>query len=88
MSVYVVSYNLNKAGQDYNGLYEVLKSFGYCKYLDSTWLIATNLTADQLWQRIQPHVDKNDRVLIIRVTNEYSGWLPKPAWEWIKEHVG
>lgn len=88
MSVYVVSYDLNKTGKDYKGVFEVLKSFGYCKYLDSTWLISTNLTASQVWDKLEPHIDKDDCLLIIKVTAEYHGWLPTEAWDWIKKHLG
>ncbi|WP_020208906.1 hypothetical protein [Gilvimarinus chinensis] len=88
MSVHCVSYDLNKPGQDYTALYEELKkSPGYWHYLDSTWLISTSETATELFQRIKPHIDNNDTVLVIKVTNEYSGWLPEKAWGWLKEHL-
>lgn len=88
MAVYCVSYDLNKAGQDYNGLYEELKkSPGYWHHLDSTWLISTNETATQLFQRLKPCIDDNDTMLVIKVTNEYSGWLPQDAWDWLKKHL-
>lgn len=46
MTVYCVSYDLNKAGQNYNDLYEELKkSPNWWHHLDSTWLIVTNETA-------------------------------------------
>lgn len=88
MKVFNVSYDLRKAGQDYSGLTDELKnSPSWWHYLDSTWLIATRESADQLWERISSHVDKNDSVLIMRVTAECSGWLPEKAWEWIRQHV-
>lgn len=90
MNVYIVSYDLNRAGQNYAGLYAELKKTTWWHYLDSSWLIATNETADQLWNRLSRHCDQNDRVLVIKVqsgiTNR-SGWLPKDAWDWIAQHV-
>ncbi|WP_028863975.1 hypothetical protein [Psychromonas aquimarina] len=88
MTVYCVSYDLNKTGQNYNGLYKELeKSSGYWHYLDSTWLIATSETATQLFARLKAYVDDNDSMLVIRVTTEHSGWLPKKAWDWINNNV-
>lgn len=88
MAVHCVSYDLNKAGQNYNGLYDELKkSLGYWHYLDSTWLISTTETATQLFQRLKPYIDDNDIMLVIKVTNEYSGWLPQKAWDWLKNHL-
>jgi hypothetical protein len=49
----------------------------------STWLVDTSLDAQGIWDRLAPHVDKSDFVLVIGVTREYQGWLPKDAWEWI-----
>ncbi|SEK17584.1 hypothetical protein [Parapedobacter koreensis] len=89
MAVYIVSYDLNKGGQDYEGLYKELKnSPSWWHYLDSTWLISTSETAEQLYARIGKHIDKNDYALTIEVRRNYEGWLPKKAWEWIREHIG
>ncbi|HAT3956512.1 TPA: hypothetical protein I9Y43_005207 [Kluyvera ascorbata] len=88
MSVYCVSYDLNKAGQNYNALYEELKgSNGWWHYLDSTWLISSNETATQLSDRLRKHLDSNDNLLVIGVTNDYAGWLSQEAWDWIYKNV-
>lgn len=88
MPVYCVSYDLNKAGQNYDALYEQLKSSpGWWHHLDSTWLISTPETAEQLSNRVLQHLDKNDTLLVIRVAKPYQGWLTKEAWQWIYDHV-
>ena len=91
-SVYAVSYDLNKAGQNYSGLIaELQRSDSWWHYLKSTWLIYTNESADQLWTRISSHIDANDFVLIIKVqpgAHNRSGWLTQPAWDWMTKHVG
>jgi len=83
--IYAINYDLKKPGQNYNALYEVIKSCGssWWHHLGSTWLVDTNLTASGIWQKLAPHVDKNDRFLVIGVTKDYSGWLSPDAWEWI-----
>ena len=88
MSVYCVSYDLNKAGQNYNALYDELKkSPGWCHPLDSTWLISTRESAQQLSDRLRKHLDNNDTLLVIGVTKEYSGWLPQATWDWMRQHI-
>lgn len=82
--IYAINYDLKQPGQDYSGLHEAIRSCGdWWHYLGSTWLVDTNLGAAGIWKRLDPHVDRNDRVLVIGVTKEYQGWLPKDAWEWI-----
>lgn len=88
MTVYCVSYDLNKAGQNYNALYDELKaSLNWWHYLDSTWLIYTHESAEALFQRLQKHIDNNDRLLVIKVVRNYQGWLTEEAWQWIRQYV-
>lgn len=88
MSVYAISYDLNQPGQKYQSLYEAIKSCGtWWHYLDSTWLLSTNKSAAQVSARLREELDKNDSLLVIKVTDEYSGWLPEKAWDWIRRHV-
>ena len=82
--IYAINYDLKKPRRDYAGLYDAIKSCGdWWHYLDSTWLVDTRLTAENIWQRLEPHVDENDFVLVIRVAPNFQGWLPKDAWDWI-----
>ena len=29
----------------------------------------------------------NDRLLVIKVTGDYQGWLPEEAWKWIRKAI-
>lgn len=87
MFVYCVSYDLRKAGQNYSGLYEQLKSTKWLHPLESTWLVATTESAQQLSDRLWMQLDANDLLLVIRVTKPYWGVLPKEAWAWIEVNV-
>lgn len=88
MTIFCVSYDLNKSGHNYTKLYEELKiSPGYWHYLDSTWLIFTTETANQLSERIRKNLDDNNHFLVIKVVRHYAGWLPTKAWEWIDQQI-
>lgn len=87
MSVYLITYDLNRPGQQYEALYEAIKSFGaWWHYLDSTWLVQTSLSAQSVWNRLEPAFDKNDRILISALSTDRQGWLPEDAWKWIRDH--
>ena len=86
--VYAVNYDLKQPGRDYNGLYRAITSLGPSwHYLGSTWLVDTHLTAAGIAASLRPHIDNNDRLLVIRVTRESDGWLPEDAWRWINERA-
>jgi len=86
----LITYDLNKPGQSYADLYEVLKNLGsnWWHFLDSTWLVSTSLTVNQASERIKAVVDSGDHYLILNVTGDSSqGWLPQEAWDWIHKYI-
>lgn len=87
--VQLVTYDLKRPGQDYKAVHEAIKSCGssWWHYLESTWLVESYQTADEIAAKVRQHIDQNDRLLVIGVTADSAGWLPKDAWEWINSHV-
>ena len=43
------------------------------------WLVIIALDADGIWRKLRHHVGANDSVLIIGVTEDYSGQLRQAA---------
>lgn len=88
MTIYSIHYDLKKPDRDYDGLYSAIKSCGdWWHYLGSTWLVDTNLDASGIGEKVSSHVDKNDRMLIVGITGDKSGWLPQDAWDWINHRL-
>lgn len=88
--VYFITYDLNKAGKDYEGVYQAIKDSSefWCHYWDSSWLIKSNLqTADAIFEKIKPHLDKDDRCLVVEVKNNKQGWLEKKQWDFIDSNI-
>ena len=86
--IYSISYDLYKPGQNYEEVSKAIKSLGnWWHHLNSTWLVSTSKNAQQIWEIVQPHIDENDRILIIEIGKDYSGWLPEKAWDWIKKQI-
>ena len=87
MAVYMITYDLNKPGQNYDKLYEAIKKCSsnntWMHYLDSTWFIKTNLSTKQVFENLEPYIDKNDNILVMEVKNNYYGRLPNKAWEYL-----
>lgn len=88
MRAYAISYDLKAPNRSYQGLYdEIQSSSKWWHYLESTWLIITAETSNQVWDRLARQIDKNDYLLIIEVKANVQGWLPKDAWHWIHANV-
>lgn len=86
--ILLITYDLNRPGQNYNDLYEEIKSAGtWWHHLDSTWIIETHLSPNDWNSRLRKHMDDNDNILIIEICQNYQGWLPEDAWRWLKDRA-
>lgn len=65
MAVFLVSYDLNKQGQNYTNLINAIKTYdAYIKCLHSQWLISTNDNIDSVYVYLSNKIDNNDLLLI------------------------
>lgn len=88
MKVYQVSYDLRNQ-RNYDALYERIKSYGnWCHALESSWIIATNQSASEVTDHLLPAIDKDDGLLVTRLTGEaaWYGVNPKVS-EWLKSEL-
>ena len=82
--VYLITYDLNKIGQNYDELYKAIKNLGsWWHYLDSNWLVETDNSSNNISEILRNEIDNNDNLLVIKVTKDYAGWLPQEAWDWL-----
>ncbi len=67
-------------------LIEIIKDNpGWFQCFDRTWLISTRDDIKTLNQKIREHLRETDLWLLIEITSNYQGWLPKEVWEWIED---
>jgi hypothetical protein len=70
MGVYLISYDLDKPGQDYPRLIKELERLGAVKVLYSEWLFKSNSSAAQIRDHLVRFVDSNDMLLVLGLTGE------------------
>lgn len=79
MANFVVAYDLNKQGQNYDCITEKLKSLHSFHAQGSVWFVKYDGTAGQLRDHLSPCCDKND-VLFVGKLETWSGYhMPKGA---------
>ena len=86
----MVAYYLKKSDRDYESLINYLKSFGtWWHYLDSAWLVVTDLSASQLRDNLIKYIDSADELFIMDVTDD--DWatvgLTKQATDWLQQNM-
>ncbi len=90
MKTISVSYDLRKPGRNYDDLYEHLESYSdYISPLESVWLLKTSLSAEQVRDAVLEHIDSNDGLLVIDITETVAAWsgLSTAHSEWLKENL-
>lgn len=71
MAVYLISYDLDKPGQDYTDLIKAIEQIGGVKTLFSEWFVVTQtMNAKTIFDRLSPFVDSNDRLLVLGLSGE------------------
>ena len=89
--VYLISYDLNKTGKDYEGIYTAIKDLStgiWSHPLESVWLIQSNLfPANAIFKNLKPHLDSDDRCLVVEIRNNMQGLLPQDIWEQIRDDL-
>jgi hypothetical protein len=91
MAAYLIGYDLNRPGQDYQQLFEAIKSLTgtHWRLLDSTWIIQHNGPATVIRDFIQQHIDSNDKLLVVKLSGEAAWYgFTQKGTEWLKSVLG
>lgn len=89
MKTYIIGYDLNRPGQDYADLIAAIKTYStWWHHLDSTWIIKTNETAQQVRDKLTPHIDNTDELLVVGSSGEgaWTGFNDKGS-TWLKDNL-
>ncbi|WP_125710135.1 hypothetical protein [Lacticaseibacillus porcinae] len=89
---YIISYDLHEPGQRYASLKAALennlKASWWTHYLESTYLVRTSLSAQEIVETLKPFLDKDDRMYIFEIKDSnYQGWLNEKEWKSVKTKI-
>lgn len=81
----LITYDLRKPHQDYASLIKAIEGYGnYAHILESTWLVRTYKSAQQVYSELRPLIDADDSLFITGVDERnQQGWLKQLFWNWI-----
>ncbi|MFP2961850.1 CRISPR-associated protein Cas2 [Myxococcus sp. 1LA] len=73
MAVMMISYDLSKPGQNYEGLYAAIKSYrNWAHPVESVWLIETPNNAAQVRDHLAQYMDANDTLVVLMASREWA----------------
>lgn len=87
MSVYIVNYDLNCPGQDYEKLFKAIQSFtDYHHLMKSTWGVYSTKTAKGVFEFLGQYMDDTDRLFVSEFTENSWWYLDKGAATWLDKY--
>jgi hypothetical protein len=94
MSVYIVTWNLNKERSNYpaarSAFIELVENYPMKADtgLESVRFIESSQSADQISNYLRQALDDNDRLLVSKMNSgQHQGWLSKDTWDWINARL-
>lgn len=95
MAVYLVTWNINKAGIVYTPArdkfisgFKGLDAVYAGGTLDTVVFVSTSLSISMLYNRLCKNLDSNDRLMVTQVfKNGYIGWLDQKVVNWLKSRL-
>ena len=84
--IVLVTYDLRAPGRNYQPVHDFLRTFNYCKSMESVWLLDTVTPVPTIRDRLKALVDKNDSVFVTRIAQDWASvsfgcgdWLNEPG---------
>jgi hypothetical protein len=86
--LYTISYELKKPNQDYADLYNAIKGVGSWAHCPTShWFVDTQLSANQIYDRLKPFLGGNDLIFITTVGRDYRGILSQEVLNWLNARI-
>lgn len=86
MALYIVTYDLNKAGKNYDGLIKAIQAYGsYCKPQKSAWFIDTQETAAQVRDKLSKQIDSDDDLFVGELIKHWAAANKFSCTDWLKK---
>lgn len=81
---YLVTYDLKRSGQNYDGLINAIEAYPHKHIMQSVWFIKSSLPAGEIFNHLGGQIDNNDSLLIIEVSSNRAGWIQQVYWDFLK----
>ena len=86
MRAYTVNYDLKRPGQNYEELFEALKSYGtHWHPQGSLWIIASSKSAAEIRDHLRQYIDANDSLLVSRMGESAWYGMGENGSAWLKQ---
>lgn len=87
MPAYMVTYDLVKQGQNYEGIIKKLRSYQYhWPVQQSVWIVSSTQTESQIRDFLATSLDENDKLVVVQIVSAAWKGYDQRVESWMK-HV-
>lgn len=88
MASYLVTYDLNNPGQNYEDVRKVIESLdGWAKLSESSYAVESSLSEIAIYKKFEPHLDKNDQLYVIGLHQPWMGQGDPAVNQWLDQSL-
>jgi hypothetical protein len=88
LNLFLVTFSLRNPNKDYSQFLVTLRGNAqqWWHFIEQSCVVTTFHDVDTYSKLLLPHIEKTDSLLVVEITpNQFQGWLPKEAWDWLKQ---
>ena len=89
MSSYIISYDLDNPGQNYEKLIDAIKNYGtYAKITESCWCVVSTDESKVIRNNLKSMIDSNDKLFVAQLTGQ-GAWhgLSSKKTDWLQGNL-
>jgi hypothetical protein len=88
MSVYLVTYQLNSPGQEYQDLYDAIEAYDHINPINSVYFIDAEPGAPEVKDELKQYIDSNDSLIVIEVNSHWGmTGVSSDHGDWIRDRI-
>jgi hypothetical protein len=87
MSVYLITYEFNRSGQDYSGVLSLLQSYPHVRLSEGSFAIETSEATRTVYNKITKFLKPNTHVYILTVTKPFYSQCVEDVKKWLGNHL-
>jgi hypothetical protein len=91
MTPYIIIYSCKTSVKKFKAADAIIRECAWDNrwmyHLNNTWIIKSELTADEIGRKLDGATNNNDDFLVIEITKNYACWLPQQALDYLQDQI-
>lgn len=88
MTVYLVTYQLNAPGQEYDDLYEAIEVYDHINPINTIYFISTDDGAVDVKNDLKQYMDSNDDLIVVEIKQHWGmTGVSTEEGDWIRDRI-